>query len=119
MDQIKLLNFADFFFNISKEELDDEYLTYGETKELEETGQLIIQEIIREKQQELQNKQEKLINQERTKLKNHYTFKTSDCKDTFDEATSPYQKEVEEKTAPTGDDLIKLLGLSRQPVHGN
>ena len=119
MDQIKLLNFADFFFNISKKELDDEYLINGELTEVQEIGQLQVQELIRNKQVELQFKKERKIKEEYLKLKNQITIKASEKLYTNRGTTRPHKEDIEEKTAPTEEELIKLLKLTRQPEHQN
>lgn len=69
MNQIKLLNFADFFFNISKEELDEENLQDSKESNFQDPEQVKVLAIIKENQAELLIEQGRKFKEKYLKLK--------------------------------------------------
>ena len=116
MDQIKLFNFADFFFNISKEELDEEYELYGEIGEQPDPEQIKIQELIRKNQAEILIEQGRKFKEKYLQLKAESTIKNSENDFAHSDLALAYRKRSGNSEKAEDDDshLLELIKKAKK-----
>ena len=116
MNQIKLLNFADFFFNISKEELDEENFPDVKETNLQDPGQVKVLKIIRENQAELLIEQGRRFKEKYLKLKEQSRIKNSEKDLANPHFALAYRKKKgkEDTVEETESKLLELIKKAKE-----